>query len=934
MKSLLYIVAALFFTASYAQEVKGKITSESGPLHPASILVIEQSKTINTDKNGNFSFRLKGGQYHLEISSHNYTSNTIVVTVSNKDIDLGTIVLAGQEEKLDEVVLEYYSSGERKAMDMRQKANAIMDVVSADAMGKMPDISAAEAVQRIPGVSIDRDQGEGRYVTVRGTPSQWSSATINGDRMPSAKTSGDLLGNRTVPMDLLPTEFLEYIQVIKAITPEYEGDAIGGTINYIPKFSPKKETFRVTMAIPFNLRAEDKFKYNSTVLYGNRFFNKKFGFLVMSNYNSRSYSTDDYEVVYGNALHNVNTLDVRNYQGVRTNTGVNAATDFRFNDRNKIYARGYYSQFLDEEQNRKTMHYFNKTTSNAVLRWSTVDYLFKNYGGEFGYESKITDKLKMNAKVAAYTSWAGYNGPSSATKNDRGYYYGNWIQTVKYDNLVKVDGTNYKFLQGDGPQGYVGDPANNIQPHFNSTTPYNADNYYLDRYVTSIRNVEEKDQVAAVDFNYAAKENLKFKFGGKFRNKTSTYDYRYITWIYDTKAPKAYLNNWEREAFPSNNWFPELNNTYDNLKFNYPTERSFIDPMGNPKIAQYLKYNYQDATNSSYATGNYDATEKVWAGYGSAEWDISDDLRFVGGIRYENTVVNAKSYEFNDITKVVTAVYGNKNYGAFLPMAHLIYKPSKKLDLRAAITRTFARPAFNELSPSTRVNPDNLTVVEGNIDLKPTFSWNYDLVGSYYLNKNDYVTGSVFYKDLKDLIYTSTNDEMRTVGGATDLYKVSRPLNSDNAFLYGIEIGFNKKFTELPGFLSDFSLKANYTFTKSETTLSDRGDEKIGLMNQSPNIFNASLIYEYKGFAARLAANYREAFLVEVRDNKGADRYQDKDFHLDMNLSYTTSKNITFFIDLNNLNNQELRYYHGISSRPEQVEYYGIRGKVGASYRF
>lgn len=932
MKALLYIVAALFLSSSYSQEVKGKISSESGALHPASILVIEQSKIVNTDKNGNFSFTIKAGQYHLEISSENYTSKNIIVNVSNKNIDLGDIVLAGKEEKLDEVVLEYYSSGERKAMEMRQNSNAIMDVVSADAMGKMPDISAAEAVQRIPGVSIDRDQGEGRYVTVRGTPSQWSSATINGDRMPSAKTSGDLLGNRTVPMDLLPTEFLEYIQVVKAITPEYEGDAIGGTINYIPKFSPKKETFRATVSIPVNLRADDKVGYNSTLLYGNRFFKKKFGFLAMTNYNRRTYSTDDYEVVYGNELHNVNTLDVRNYQGVRTNTGFNVATDFRFNSRNKIYARGYYSQFLDEEQNRKTMHYFNKTTSNAVLRWSTVDYLFKNYGGEFGYESKITDKLKMNAKVAAYTSWAGYNGPSSATKNDRGYYYGNWIQTVKYDNLVKVDGTNYKFLQGDGPAGYVGDPSNNIQPHF--STPYDPEKYYLDRYVTSIRNVEEKDQVAAVDFNYAAKENLKIKFGGKFRNKTSTYDYRYITWIYDTKAPKAYLNQWEREAFPSNNWFPELNNTYDNLKFNYPTERSFIDPMGNPAIAKNLKYNYQDVTNSSYATGNYDATEKVWAGYGSAEWNINEDFRFVGGIRYENTVVDAKSYEFNDKTKVVTPIYGSKNYGAFLPMAHLIYKPSKKLDLRAAVTRTFARPAFNELSPSNRVNPDNHTVVEGNINLKPTFSWNYDLVGSYYLNRNDYVTGSVFYKDLKDLIYTSTSDEIRTVGGSEDLYKVSRPLNSDNAFLYGIEVGFNKKFTELPGFLSNFSLKANYTFTKSETTLSDRGDEKIGLMNQSPNIFNASLIYEYKGFAARLAANYREAFLVEIRDNKGADRYQDKDFHLDLNFSYTTVKNITFFVDINNLNNQELRYYHGVVSRPEQVEYYGVRGKVGVSYRF
>ncbi|MBX9449039.1 MAG: TonB-dependent receptor plug domain-containing protein [Taibaiella sp.] len=149
--------------------------------------------------------------------------------------DGGSGQLGIEQEYIDTIqIVGMYLSGEKKAIDMRRNSTAIMDVTSSDAVGKLPDLNASEAVQRIPGVSIDRDQGEGRYVTVRGTPSQWSSTTINGDRMPAAKTSGDLLSNRTVPMDLLPSEFIEYIQVVKAITPEYEGDAIGGTINFYP----------------------------------------------------------------------------------------------------------------------------------------------------------------------------------------------------------------------------------------------------------------------------------------------------------------------------------------------------------------------------------------------------------------------------------------------------------------------------------------------------------------------------------------------------------------------------------------------------------------------------------------------------------------------------------------------------------------------------
>ncbi|MBX9449038.1 MAG: TonB-dependent receptor [Taibaiella sp.] len=680
------------------------------------------------------------------------------------------------------------------------------------------------------------------------------------------------------------------------------------------------------------MRASDKVGYNGTVLYGDRLLNDRFGFLVLGSINRRTYGTDNYEVVYGNELHNVNTLDVRNYEGIRTNKGFNAALDYKLAPHTKIYARGYYTDLLDNERNRKTMHYFNKATDNAVLRWNIVDYYFKNYGGEAGIESRLGDQLSMTGRVALYQSWAGYKGPSSVDKNLRGYYYGNWVQTVKYGNMVNIDGTDYKFLQGDGPEGYQGDHPDNVQPHFDPSTPYNPDNYYLDRYVISIRNVTEMDKVAAFDFKYTPSGNLTIKFGGKYRYKNSKYDYRYATWIYDRSAPRAYLTMYEREHFPSADWFPELNNAYDNLKFNYPTEQSFIDPLGNPGIAQHLTYTMNDATNSSYATGNFDATEQVAAGYGMAEWTVTPATTLVGGLRYEHTFVKSNSYEYNDITKEVSPLSSSKSVPAILPMLHLIHKPTERLDLRAAITRTFARPAFNELSPNTRLNPDKETVVMGNGDLRPTFAWNFDAIGSYYINRLSYLTASVFYKDIRDIIYTSSYDETRTVDGVTALYKVSQPTNAEDAFLYGIELGYNQRFTHLPGALNGLGLSFNYTYTQSETTLKDRPGEKIGLMNQSPNILNATLFYEKYGLALRLAANYRDAFLVEVRDNSGADRYQDKDFHLDLNLSYSFPKGFTVFLDVNNLTNQPLRYYHGIESRPEQVEYYSLRGKLGVSW--
>ncbi|MBE9601699.1 TonB-dependent receptor [Pedobacter sp. MC2016-24] len=934
-----YLTAIIFclgLSISFAQgTLRGSVSADRSPLAFATISVAKFKLQTASGLDGQFSLSLPEGQHQISISMVGYRKvDTLVNILKGKTTYLNQVNLAAAADLEQVVIKGMYSSSERKAVAMRRNSTAIMDVASADAIGKLPDINAAEAVQRIPGVSIDRDQGEGRYVTVRGTPSQWSSTTINGDRMPAAKTSGDLLGNRTVPMDLLPSEFIQYIQVVKAITPEYEGDAIGGTINFITRTSPEKRTFRVMGALPYAERPKDKFGYNGSVLYGDRSLNDKLGFLVLGSINQRTYGTDDYEVVYGSQLHNVTTLDVRNYQGTRTNKGLNASLDYRLMPGTKLYARGYYTELLDNERNRKTMHYFDRATNNAVLRWNIVDYYFKNYGGEAGIESVLAPKLSMNARFAWYKSWAGYKGPSSVTKDLRGYYYGNWVQTVKYDNLVNIGGKDYKFLNGDGPAGYEGDEPNNIQTHFSPSTPYSADNYYLDRFVTSIRNITENDQVAAVDFKYQVLSNLLLKFGGKFRYKTSAYDYRYVTWIYKSTAPKAYLPLWEKEAFPAKNWFPELNNAYDNLKFDYPTAQSFIDPNSIPAVTQNLTYTLNDASNSSYATGNYQATEKVGAGYLMGEWDLRPQLKMVGGMRFEYTSDLSNSFLYNDITKKVSPVSGSKQVPAVLPMLHLIYKPNDQTDIRAAVTRTFARPAFNEISPTTRVNPNTLTTTLGNPDLRPTFSWNYDLIGSYYLNTTSYLTGGLFYKKIRDAVYTQSFTQSQTVDGTTANFQVSQPLNSDNAMLYGFELGYNQKFTFLPGLLSGIGLSLNYTYTKSETTLDDRPGEKIGLLNQSPNIVNAALFYEKDRFSFRIAANYRQAFLVEVRDNSGADRYQDKDFHLDINTSYNLPKNITVFLDANNLTNAPLRYYHGVKSRPEQVEYYSARGRIGVNWSF
>lgn len=914
----------------------GKVSDQSGPL-PAVSITVPALKGVGviSDLQGAFRLNLPAGEHHIEISFVGYTTARQTVTIKEGQLtDLGTLVLAANASLQEVLVKGAYTRGETRALSMRKNALAIMDVVSADGIGKLPDRNAAEAVQRMPGISIERDQGEGRYITVRGTPSQWSSTTVNGDRIPAAKTSGDLLGNRTVPLDILPSEFIQYIQVLKAITPEYEGDAIGGTVNFVTRTSPEKRLFNVTAALPYQHRANET-GFNGTIMYGDRVLHNRLGFMLLTTVNKRPYDTDSYEVIYGNELHNVNTLDVRSYVGDRTTKGYNVALDYKVSNNLQLFARGFYTSLLDNERNRKTMFFFEKTTLNQQLRWNVVDYLFKNYGGEAGLNARLGNKLSMDAKFSLYESWAGYGGPSTVNKDLCGYYYGNWLQTGKFANLTTVNGKSYKFLKGDEPNSsYVGDSPDNVQPHLDETTPFDPDKFYLDRYLISIRNIKESDRVAALNFQFNALPNLLIKFGAKYRDKKSSYDRRTATWLYKTTAPKVYLSAYQKEAFPrAGNYFPELNNNYNNLVFPYPTEQSFIDPANTPALTSNITYTMQDKSNSAMATANYDATEKVMAAYGMGEYKLSNTSTLVGGLRFEQTDVNTESFRYNAATKVITPVSGTKKYPAVLPMLQYIYKPKESLDFRAAVTRSFARAAFNELSAYETVNTTALTITQGNAELQPTFAWNFDVIGSYYMDNTSYISAGVFYKDLKNVVIVEGSQETRTMDGVTGLYQVTRPVNSESAFLYGVELIYSKKFTKLPGFLSGLGVNLNYTFTKSQTSLEARDGEKSGLLNQSPNIFNAALLYEKKALSIRLAGNFRQAFLVEIRDNKMADRYQDKDFQLDFSVNYNFPKNISLFLEANNLTNQPLRYYHGVKGRPEQVEYYSARGRVGIGWK-
>ncbi|MFV9551791.1 TonB-dependent receptor [Algibacter sp. PT7-4] len=937
----LFLIAIINFINAQTGVVKG-VVQDSYDVLPYATVHLKETASLGstTDLKGFFEIlNVPNGKHIVVVSYLGYESQEIEVSIEeNSSIDLGKIILIASSEQLNEVVLKSsIKHGQQRAVNMRKAAPSIMEVASSNLIGKLPDFNAAEAVQRMPGVSIERDQGEGRYVTVRGTPTQWSSNTLNGDRLPSAKTSGDLLGDRTVPLDVFPSDFIQYLQVVKAITPDYEGDAIGGTINFITRTSPEKETLNLNLSGAYNDKSQ-KSGYAATAVYGNRLFNNKFGFMAMATRNRRPYGTDNYEVVYGNEFNNVRELDIRHYDGVKTTDGFNIGMDYRIGDNTTVFARGLYNRLEDNERNRKVEYFFDKTSNNAQMRWNAVDYLFRTYGGELGLETKLSSKLKADFKLSAYKAFAGYDGPNSVADSLSGYYYANFRQTVEFDGLEDVvdgDGNTQqlKFLRGDGPNPSSGDAYDNIQPHF-ANGDLDPDLFKLQRYVVSIRNVEDKDFVGQTNFTYTPSSKLEFKFGAKLRSKKSSYDRAYATF---TPENDAYFTDFEREAFPNNSDFlSEIGSPYSQPVFlwDIPTEESISDPYGNSVAGNSIVLGYRNKNNSVYATNSYEATENHIAGYAMGTWKLNSKWTIIPGIRYENTSSDIKSGTYNRTTGEVGSISAKKDYPAILPMLHLSYKPSNDFDIRAAFTRTFARQAFNQIAPFEDINENSLSITRGNPNLNPTFATNYDLMASKYFGKANYLSAGLFYKDIKDIVYTRSSEEQLTLNGAQETFRVNTFDNSETAYLMGAEITWAQQLDFLPGALNGLGYSLNYTYTKSETSLEERG-EKIPLVNQSPNILNAAVFYEKYGLSFRLAGNYRDAFLWQLRNSKEQDRYQGKDFQLDLNASYTFPNNrVTIFTQMNNLTNQKLLYYRGNPERPEQTEFFSFRARLGVSYSF
>jgi TonB-dependent receptor len=289
-------------------------------------------------------------------------------------------------------------------------------------------------------------------------------------------------------------------------------------------------------------------------------------------------------------------------------------------------------------------------------------------------------------------------------------------------------------------------------------------------------------------------------------------------------------------------------------------------------------------------------------------------------------------------------------YTNVLPSINLRYEPRQDLVYRFAVTTGIARPGYYELAPYVNVMSADNTITSGNPDLKATRSLNIDLMAEKYFKSVGILSGGVFYKKLRDFIYTAVDPTFDSLdyqntfkpdpgqnpipSNGNWIYRTS--LNGNEVDLYGIEVAFQRQLDFLPGFWKGFGVYLNYTFTQSNArgvyTADGKKREGLSLPGTAPHLINGSLSFENKKLVARLSANYTKGYIDEIGSSDFFDRYYDSQFFLDFNASYAFTPKFRIFLELNNLTNQPLRYYQGVRAQTMQLEYYRARGLIGVKF--
>jgi TonB-dependent receptor len=941
-------VSVVLLAPASAQERKGVISgrvtdSTKAVVQGARVALQPGGQTAVSDGQGQFTISgLAPGQYKLTVTAVGFAqfSTQDLAVTGGGTVNVDAMLQIEAKTEVVEVRAER-QHGEVEALNRELTADNILQVLPSEVITSLPNANIADAVGRLPSVSLERDEGEGKYVQIRGLEPRLSNVTVDGVHLASPENV------RNVKLDAIPADLVDSVEISKTLLANQEGDAIGGSVNLVTKSASDKPYISVEGIGGYTPVAGGRSLRQLSTTLGQRFGSKKqLGIMVGGSYDWNGRGIDDVEpsvgvnpLDVGGNFNGVNGYDQREYWYDRTRFGFGGTLDYKLGDWSNAYIRGLFSQFKDDGQ--------DWIYSPAVGSFHTAT--LTNADGSSSF-SHVTRKPAQRL----FSTTAGAHHTFGQTLLDYEISFGQARFTGFFPS------SNFGPIAPSTLNGGVQFAVNTTNPFTPVLTALNANlfdptQYALSRLTRGDEHTFERDVTGAISLtrNYHAGSHFStFEIGVKVRD-----------------AHKSELNVQQTFNATNGNLDPLVGplglmstmlGSFTNPNYYFGAYPKYGPTTDYSKILAFFNANpglFSVNVNGDLARtlpSDFIADERVAAGYFMNTINFGK-ARLVAGLRIEGTQASFLGNHINttDPLGTLTHIPGDESYVDVLPSVQFQYRFDNDTIVRVGYGMGIARPNFGDLPPFVKFNPGTRIpqVSAGNPNLVPTHAQNFDALIERYLKPIGVIEAGVFYKYLTDPIFSvQTPITSGPFAGNTQ----AQPVNGPSAHIVGFEMAWQQRLSFLPGFLNGSGVRANYSYTASQNRFPvvpidpnnpnalPRTDEPA-LQRQAPNNWNFDYTYDKRGFSGRMGLTHNDANiffynfqpLADHTDGgiKGpnGDVYLYPHTQVDVQASYWIPRSHGFQLIgyVLNLTNEVFGFYQGSEQFSIQREYYNRTYALG-----
>ena len=949
--ALLIALSATVRSQEARGAISGTVTDQTGAaLKGAQISIPAQDINTVSDEEGLFFISgLVPGTYQLSIryvGLATFSKSVIVAAGQTLNVD-AKLQIAGASQSV--VVTTMRVSAEAEALNEERTADNILQVLPAEVITSLPNANMADALGRLPSVTLERDEGEGKYVQVRSLEPRLTNTTIDGANLPSEEP-----GVREIKFDAVPSGIVDSVQVSKTLQANMDGDGIGGSVNLVTRTASDTPTLELEGIGGYTPIIHGRGNTTERGTWGRRFgASKKFGLIVGGSFDWEGRGIDDVEpvpdenTVSGSAKTWFDGTDIREYQYFRSRYGFAGSADYRIRDGSIVFARFLFSDFknygdrwdyslIDNTPGIQPLNPGNQgcpVNANGVTYSDAADPCVgvPAYNGQLRNPNLGVGSLLLGGNHVLATTW--YNWEVYAARS----FYGNSPYSTAVFNST-LSSSACQFNSGGTTDKYL--PQWN-QACYNEA--YNPANMVLNNIN---RDLGHSAQVNLGIGGSGAKRYhigghlATFEYGAKFRN--------------DNKFADTYLLTLTPNGTLPMNTFPNrlINHKYYNggaypLGYNVSYEDVGAYANSNPTA-------FASSSTQGVDPSQFSLNEKIGGYYVMNTIDFGNRMRFIVGLRAETTHDSVHNLAFGsdcssgDCTSTVTPNAFSGSYYTFLPSAAFRFGAGPNSYIRVIYARGLSRPDPQDIAQPldwtvSGNGANRYSVTFGNAGLKAETGDDVDVLYDHYFRSFGVISAGYFYKSLQSPIITTQYQLINYLPpGAPPVdqgnYLATQPINAGSAWLSGFEGAYLQHFSSLPGAFAGLGLSANYSYLASSTSGIPGRSDHPRLLRNTPNVFNISPTFDRGRYSLRMGLSYNGASIYAYQYQDGtpggvngplSDVYFYSHIQVDAQGSVGVGHGMSVIVSGLNLNNEVFGFYQGSDQFMIQREYYQPTISVG-----